>query len=112
MNINLTPEALLIQLNYPQNEHTLQQMKKIIDNTNNFDKFSSHLLSLKDNIAHYFGFIAMSNSQDYLKIKCEESESAKSIQTFEEATKAWAKKYKVTLQQVGQKPTYYIIGQQ
>jgi len=112
MNINLTPEALLIQLNYPQNEHTLQQMKKIIDNTNNFDKFSSHLLSLKDNIAHYFGFIAMSNSYDYLKIKCEETESEENIKVFEEVTKAWAKKYKITLQQVGQKPTYYIIGQQ
>ena len=112
MNIDLTPEALLRQLDYPLNDKTLEQITKTIENTENFEKFSSRLLSLKDNIAHYFGFIAMSNSYDYLKIKCEEMESEENIKVFEEVTKAWAKKYKITLQQVDNKPTYYIIGQQ
>ena len=111
MHINLTPQALITQLDYHINPHTLEQIEKIIANTKNFDKLSVHLLTLKDHIAHYFGFIAMSNSHDYLKIKCEEDESEANIQAFKEATEAWAKKYKVTLQQVDSKPTYYIIGQ-
>ena len=111
MHINLTQEALLTQLNYPINNHTIEQMKKTFDNTIGFENFSKHLLSLKDNIAHFYGFIAQSNSHDYLKIKCEEDESAENIEAFKEATKAWGKKYKVTLQQVEKKPTFYIIGQ-
>jgi len=112
MHIDITPEALLTQLDYPTNEHTLEQINKAIANTPSFDHFSKHLLSLKDNIAHYYGFIALSNSYDYFKIKCEESESEENIKAFQEATHAWATKYKVTIKQVDKKPTFYIIGQQ
>jgi len=112
MHIDITPEALLTQLDYPINEHTLEQINKAIDNTLSFDDFSKHLLSLKDNIAHYYGFIALSNSHNYFKIKCEESESEENIKAFRDATEAWAHKYKVIIQQVDSKPTFYIIGQQ
>jgi len=36
MHIDLTPEAILTQLGYPQNDHTMEQMTKIISNTKNF----------------------------------------------------------------------------
>ena len=111
MHIDLTPEALLTQLDYPVNDHTMSQAKEAIANTEGFDNFSKHLLNLKDTLSHYDGIIALSNSQHYLKIKCEENNSAERIKAFREAAEKWGEKYKVKLQKVGTKPTYYIIGQ-
>jgi hypothetical protein len=111
MNIDLTPEALLTQLGYPVNEHTLAQIQKTIDNTVGFDHFSKHLLNLQDTLVHYDGFIALSNSYDRFKIKCEETSKKELIEAFEESAKKWAEKYKVVLEKVAGKPTYYIIGQ-
>jgi len=111
MNIDLTPEALLTQLGYPVNEHTLAQMQKTIENTSGFEHFSKHLLSLQDTLAHFDGFIALSNSYDRFKIKCDEASRKEMIEAFEESAKRWAGKYKVILEKVAGKPTYYIIGQ-
>jgi hypothetical protein len=111
MHIEITPEALLTQLDYPVNEHTLSQMKRIMANTENFDNFSKHLLSLKDSVSHYNGTIAMSNSHDYLKIKCEESSPSETIEAFDETVAKWSEKYKVQIRKVEGKPTYYILGQ-
>jgi len=111
MHIDLTPEALLTQFGYPVNDHTLAQVKEAVANTPGFEHFSKHLLSLKDILSHYDGFIALSNSQHYFKVKCEENNSRETIEAFREAVKKWAEKYKVKLQQVGEKPTYYIVGQ-
>lgn len=111
MHIDITPETLLVQLGYPINEHTSAQMRKTIDNTPGFEKFSKHLLNLEDALAHYHGVIALSNSHDYFKFKCEESESPENINAFRETVENWAEKYKVELQKFKNKPTYYLIGQ-
>ncbi len=91
MNINLTPEALLSQLGYSRTEHSIRQMEKIIKNTNRFERFSSHILSLHDNLAPVKGFVAMSNSQDNLKIKGSEDISDEVFQEFQEKVEKWAK---------------------
>ena len=111
MNIDLTPEVLLSQLGYSKTEQSIQQMKKIINNTNNFKNFSNHILSLNDNLAPFKGFVAMSNSQDNLKIKGSEDTSSEIKEAFKNKVENWAKKYKVKVQRVSNKPTYYIIGQ-
>ena len=111
MHIDLTPEALLTQIDYPVNDHTLPQIREAINNTRGFNHFSKHLLNLKDTISHYNGIIALSNSKHYFKIKCEESNKPETIEAFRDAAKKWAEKYKVILQKVNNKPTYYIIGQ-
>ena len=110
MHITLSHEALLTQLDYPINEHTLLQIQKAIANTPGFDHFSKHLLSLKDAISHHDGFIALSNSHHYFKIKCEESSTKETIEAFSEMSKKWAEKYKVRLEKVSDKPTYYILS--
>ena len=84
MHLDLTPEALLTQLGYTKNEHELNQMNKIISNTNGFDHFSQHILSFNDALAIEKGFIAMSNSEDHLKIKCLEDPSADNLSAFNE----------------------------
>jgi hypothetical protein len=111
MNIDLTPEALLLQLGYSKTEHSIQHMKKIINNTNKFEKFSNHILSLHDNLAKMKGFIAMSNSHDNLKIKGSQDISHEVSEEFQEKVEKWATKYKVKIKKVSNKPTYYIIGQ-
>ncbi len=111
MHIDITPEALLTQFDYHINPKTLAQINSTIENTKGFKNFSKHILNLKDELSHLDGFIALSNSHKYFKIKCEEDNSKENIELFTKAVKHWAKKYKITLQQVTDKPTYYIIGQ-
>jgi len=111
MHLDLTAEALLAQLGYTKTEQTLIQMNNIIKNTNNFEKFSQHLPSFNDALAIEKGFIAMSNSENYLKIKCEEDTSADNLSAFTALVEHCADKYKLELMQVANKNTYYIIGQ-
>jgi len=111
MQIDLSAEALLSQLGYSKTENSLKQMEQIIDNTKRFNKFSKHLLSLHDNLAHTKGFIAMSNSQKNLKIKGSEDLSSEISNEFTKIVEDWADKYKVEIEKVENKPTYYIIGQ-
>jgi hypothetical protein len=110
MHLELTPEALLTQLGYTKTEQTLKQINSIIANTEGFEKFSQHIPSFNDALAVEKGFIAMSNSEDHLKIKCDEDISADNLSAFTDLVKHWADKYKLELKKVENKNTYYIIG--
>jgi len=110
MHLELTPEALLVQLGYTQNEQTLKQINSIIDNTSDFNKFSQHIPSFSDALAVEKGFIAMSNSEDHLKIKCDVDSNADNLSAFTALVHHWADKYKLELKKVDGKNTYYIMG--
>ena len=110
MHLELTPEALLKQLGYSVTEQTLKQVNTIIDNTPGMQKFLPHVPSFADALAVEKGYIAMSNSEDYLKIKCEEDANADNLSAFTELVNRWAEKYKLQLKKVDNKNTYYIIG--
>ena len=109
MNIDITPENLLIQLGYPVNDATLAQMNRIIENTKGFDHFAKHILTLNDEVKKFAGIVAMSNSKDYLKIKTD-SKEPEEIEAFTDIVKKWSEKYKVALEKVEGKNTYYILG--
>ena len=111
MQIDLTPEALLKQLGYSATEKSIQQIKRAIANTKGFENFSKHILSLHDELAHLKGVVALSNSKDVFKIKGSDSTSKEIQDEFSELVNHWSKKYKVELEKVANKPTYYIIGQ-
>jgi len=110
MHLDLTPEALLTQLGYTQNRQTLKQIQDIIANTKGVEKFLPHIPAFKDALAVEKGYIAMSNSENYLKIKCEEDSSADNLSAFTDLVTHWAEKYKLELKKVKDKNTYYIIG--
>ena len=112
MNIDLTPEALLKQLGYSATEQSVEQIKKAIGNTKGFEKFSKHLLSLHDELAHLKALVALSSSKDVFKIKGSVETSDEIQEEFTQLVKKWSEKYKIRLEQVANKPTYYIIGQQ
>ena len=111
MNLDITPEVIVKQLKLGATEATLNQAKKAIENTKNFNIFSKHILGLNDNLKHMNGYIALSNSEPYFKIKCE-STNEKLIEEFHETVNHFATKYHLKLQKVDGKNVYYIIGRE
>jgi hypothetical protein len=110
MSIKADVENILIQLNYPVNDATKAQLERIIQNTPGFDKFAKHIFSLNDELQKIDATVAMSNTKDYLKIKSN-SKDQNEIEAFEDIIKHWSQKYKIKLQKVENKNTYYILGQ-
>jgi hypothetical protein len=109
MSIKADVENLIIQLDYPLNDSTKKQLEDIANNTNEFFSFAGHIFSLKDDLKRIDGTVAMSNSNNYLKIKSN-SKIDLELAEFNEIANAWAQKYKVELKKVDNKNTYYIIG--
>ncbi len=110
MQIEVSPEVLLSQLGYAKNESSLKQAKQIINQTKDFNKFSKHIISLNDNLKKMNAYVALSNSSDYLKIKCDENDANEIINQFHEEVSHWADKYNLNLQKLKEKPVYYILG--
>ncbi len=110
MHIEITPETLLTQLGYPINDAMILQAERAIAATAGFDVFGKHILSLKDELAHYDGYIALSNSRDLLKIKSD-SNNPQTIDAYLELLQKWSDKYKIKLENVEGTNTHYILGQ-
>lgn len=102
-------EAMLIQLGYTPNETLIDQFRTIKSKTKDYEKIEKHVMDLHDQLKVNNAYVAMSNSTEHLKIKIEATEPAiideanKKIQHFSE-------KYKVTLEKLPNKETYYILG--
>ena len=103
-----TIDAMLTQLGYTINESVKKQMENIINNTKNFMDIQKHIIQLNDALKPFQAYIAMSNSNNYLKIKNESPKE--SLKKVDEMIQEWAKKYKINLQKVENKETYYILG--
>ncbi len=103
-----TVEAMLAQLGYSLNESVKAQMEKIIKNTKDFLIIQKHVIQLSDTLKPFQAYIAMSNSNNYLKIKNESEKN--SIKKVDNIINDWAKKYKISLKKVDGKKTYYILG--
>ena len=111
MNIEITAESLIRSLGLHTTDGTLvKQAQKIINNTRGFDKFAKHIISLNDSLKHIDSYVALSNSVDYFKIKCEQTNSENIVKEFTEIVEHFANKYNVTLEKVANKEVYYIIG--
>lgn len=110
MQIEVSPEVLLSQLGYTKSESSLKQVENIIEQTKNFDKFSKHVISLNDNLKKMNAYVALSNSSEYLKIKCDENDANEILEEFHDEVQHWAKKYNVNLEKLNDKEVYYILG--
>ncbi len=110
MQIDVSAEVLLLQLGYTKSDSSLLQAQKIIDTTKGFDKFSKHVLSLHDHIKKMNAYIGLSNTNNYLKIKCDDHDAPEILEEFHEEVKHWSEKYNVEIQQIEKKPVYYILG--
>lgn len=102
-------DAILNQLGYMPNEALREQVERIMGNTKGFDKIEKHIFDLHQALKVDNSYVAMSNSYDYFKIKIE-SPSDELKEEALEKIQHFADKYKVDLQKVDGKDTYYILG--
>ncbi len=102
-------QAILTQLGYSVSENTLAQLERVIANTVGFEHVEKHLITLHDALKPYYSFVALSSTKDYFKIK-NEAHDTEMVDEVNEMITKWATKYKITLEKVPYKNTYYVIG--
>ncbi|MBU0633146.1 hypothetical protein KKA17_10935 [bacterium] len=101
--------AMLNQLGYMPNDTLVDQYRRIKQNTVGYEKIEKHIMDLNDALKPIGGYIAMSNSNDFLKIKVEAANEALREEALEKI-EHFATKFKVELNKVDGKDTFYIIG--
>lgn len=109
MQLEITPEMILSQLEYTINNSSIKQVSLAMNNTPGFKKFAKHLISLNDHLKHMNAYIALSNNTEVFKIKSENKNEAM-LEEFHHAVKKWANKYNVSLETIPNKEVYYILG--
>ena len=102
-------DGMLIQLGYVPNEALVDQLKRIQKNTSKYEKIEKHILDLNDHLKVNNAYIALSNSKDYFKIKIE-SPTPALAQEAHEKVKHFSDKFKVKVEKLSNKETYYILG--
>ena len=102
-------DAMLTQLGYAPNTALLTQLQKIEENTTGYQKIQKHIMDLHDHLKSDSSYVAMSNSEDYFKIKVEATSSVMA-EIAHEKIKHFSDKFKVTINKLDNKETYYIIG--
>lgn len=110
MQLEISAEVILSQLGYSVNESSLKQAQKMIEVTTNFDKFAKHILTLNDHLKKINAYVALSNTTEHLKIKCDENDSKEILKAFHDEVMHWADKYNVKLEKLPKKEVYYILG--
>jgi hypothetical protein len=105
----MTHEAILNQLGYTPNEALSLQLGRIEANTHGYEKIIKHILDLHEVLKTDESYVALSNSNDYFKIKIDATGEVNKADALEKINH-FADKYKVELQKVEGKPTYYILG--
>jgi len=100
---------MLKQLGYAPNDALLAQIDRIVDNTKSFEKIQKHILDLHEHLKVDNSYVAMSNSEDYFKIKVEAPSPERTEEAIEKIDH-FADKFKVALQRVSGKNTYYVLG--
>ncbi len=101
-------EAFAKQLGYDTNDHIIEQFNKIVQKNSNITQLFDHILDIHTKLKHINGFVAISNSVDCLKIKCENS-SPELLEEFHMIVSKFATKYKLNIKKVPNKEVYYIL---
>jgi len=107
--MQLEKDAMLKQLGYVPNDALLSQLQKIEENTSGYEKIQKHIMDLHDHLKVDGSFVALSNSEDYFKVKIEAS-SVELAQEAHEKIKHFSEKFKVKINKLENKETYYILG--
>jgi hypothetical protein len=102
-------DAMLKQLGYIPNEALINQLKSIEANTIGYEKIQKHIMDLHDTLKVDGSFVAMSNSVDSFKIKVEAPNPAIAEEAHEKI-QHFSDKFKVKVNKLDKKETYYIVG--
>jgi len=110
MTLNLSNEAILNQLGVVSvNDALLNQVSAVKKRTNKFEAIEKHIFDMHKSLEKIDGYVALSNSRDYLKIKHHESTNSVQNIEFNEVVERWAERYKIAVEKVNDN-TYYILG--
>ncbi len=66
-------DAMLTQLGYAPNSALISQLERIEKNTTGYEKIQKHIMDLHDHLKVDGSYVALSNTNDYFKIKIEAS---------------------------------------
>ncbi len=102
-------DAMLTQLGYAPNSALLSQLEKIENNTVGYDKIQKHIMDLHDHLKVDGSYVALSNSNNYFKIKVEAPSSESAIEAHKKI-EHFSEKFKVKVNKLDNKETYYILG--
>jgi len=102
-------EAMLVQLGYSPNEALVKQLEDIEKNTPGYEKIQKHIMDLHDHLKVNNAYVALSNSNNNLKIKIE-SPTLQLAQEAHDKIKHFSEKFKVSVNKLENKETYYIEG--
>ncbi len=102
-------DAMLKQLGYAPNDALDKQLESIENNTSSYEKIQKHIIDLHDHLKVNNSYIALSNSKDYFKIKIESATVELASQAHEKI-QHFSDKFKVKVEKLDKKETYYIIG--
>lgn len=102
-------QAILTQLGYNVTPNVEAQVERVIRNTTGFEHVEKHLIALHDALKTHHSFVALSSNKDFFKIK-NEAQGAEMVDEVNEMIAKWSEKYKITLEKVPHKNTYYVIG--
>lgn len=102
-------EAMLIQLGYAPNDALVKQLGDIENNTPGYEKIQKHIMDLHDHLKVNNSYVALSNSNDYFKIKIESTTPELAVEAHEKVQR-FSEKFKVATKKLDNKETYYIIG--
>jgi len=102
-------DAMLTQLGYSPNDALVAQLEKIENNTVGYEKIQKHIMDLHDHLRVDDSFVALSNSEDYFKIKVDASSPELALEAHEKI-KHFSDKFKISVKKLDKKETYYIVG--
>lgn len=102
-------DALLNQLGYAVTPSAQAQMQRVIENTVGFEHVEKHLIALHNALKSHLSFVALSSTKDYFKIK-NEAVGEEMRSEVNEMIEQWSKKYKIEVEKVTNKDTYYVKG--
>ena len=102
-------EALLTQLDYTVSPSSRAQLERVVANTAGFEHVEKHLIALHDALKAHHSFVALSSNKDHFKIK-NEAHGTEMVDEVNEMIAKWSDKYKITLEKVPNKHTYYVLG--
>ena len=102
-------DAILTQLDYTISPSTREQVERVIAQTTGFEHVEKHLITLHDALKAHHSFVALSSNKDYFKIK-NEAQGSEMVDEVNEMIAKWSDKYKITLEKVPHKNTYYVLG--
>ncbi|KAF0591169.1 hypothetical protein CINF_1384 [Candidatus Campylobacter infans] len=100
---------ILVSLGLTPNEALKDQVRRCVEDNGLSVPDLDKLAALNDEIKIYHGYVALSNSEDVFKIKCDSSDPTM-LKDFNVTVYNWAQDNNFKLKKIDGKEVYYLTG--